>query len=105
MTMADNLKFSRHRQIRENGYLPYDNYEAIEVPCIDAIPEDFDGIMGVPITFLAKHCPEQFEIVGLVNGKDDLVDIKTTKEYKHYKEVRQTGEFKEQMVVKYMEIL
>lgn len=93
MTMADNLKFSRHRQIRENGYLPYDNYEAIEVPCIDAIPEDFDGIMGVPITFLAKHCPEQFEIVGLVNGKDDLVDIKTTKEYKHYKEVRQTGEF------------
>lgn len=49
--------------------------------------------MGVPITFLDKYCPEQFEIVGLVNGKDNLVDIKTTKEYKQYKEVRQTGEF------------
>ena len=50
------------------------------------------GIMGVPITFLARHCPEQFEIVGLVNGRDNLVDIKTTRDYKQFREVRQTGE-------------
>jgi len=48
--------------------------------------------MGVPITFLFQHCPEQFEIVGLVNGKDDLVDISTTREYRDFREVRQDGE-------------
>ncbi len=48
--------------------------------------------MGVPITFLARHCPEQFEIVGLVNGKDNLVDISTTRDYKEFREMRQTGE-------------
>lgn len=64
MTMADNLKFSKHKEIRENGYLKYDNYDAIEVPHTDAIPSDYDGVMGVPITFLAKYCPEQFEIWG-----------------------------------------
>ena len=40
------------------------NYDAIEVPYTDAIPADFDGVMGVPITFLDKYCPEQFEILG-----------------------------------------
>lgn len=92
MTMDDNIKFSRHKEIKGVGYQKYDNYEAIEVPFTDAIPSDYDGIMGVPITFLSKHCPEQFIIVGLVNGKDDLVDIDTTREYRDFKEVRQTGE-------------
>ncbi|MCR5586098.1 MAG: adenine-specific methyltransferase EcoRI family protein [Lachnospiraceae bacterium] len=64
MTMADNLKFSKHKQIKENGYQKYDNYDAIEVPFTDAIPSDYDGVMGVPISFLSKHCPEQFEIIG-----------------------------------------
>lgn len=68
MTMADHLKYSRHKQIREQGYLKYDNYDAIEVPFLDAIPSDYDGVMGVPITFLAKHSPEQFEIIGLAAG-------------------------------------
>jgi len=92
MTMEDNIKFSRHKEIKGIGYQKYDNYEAIEVPFTDAIPADYDGIMGVPITFLSKHCPEQFTIVGLVNGKDDLVDIDTTREYKEFREVRQKGE-------------
>ena len=65
MTMADNIKFSRHKEIRGVGYRKYDNYDAIEVPFTDAIPSDYDGVMGVPVTFLDKHCPEQFEIVGI----------------------------------------
>lgn len=64
MTIADNLKYSRHKEIRERGYLRYDNYDAIEVPYTDAIPSDYDMTMGVPITFLDKYNPDQFEIVG-----------------------------------------
>lgn len=46
----------------ENGYQKYDNYDAIEVP--ETRPSDYAGVMGVPITFLDKYCPEQFEILG-----------------------------------------
>lgn len=45
-------------------YLKYDNYDAIEVPKIENIPLDYDGIIWVPITFLGKYNPEQFEIIG-----------------------------------------
>jgi len=65
MTMADNLKFSKHKEIRENGYPKYDNYDAIEVSYTDAIPSDYEGVMGVPITFLDKYNPEQFEIIDI----------------------------------------
>ena len=64
MTMADNIKHSKHKEVRGQEYQKYDNYDAIEVPYSDAIPSDYDGLMGVPITFLDKYCPEQFEIVG-----------------------------------------
>ena len=64
MTMEDNIMYSRHKEIKGIGYQRYDNYDAIEVPFTDAIPSDYDGIMGVPISFLDKYCPEQFEIVG-----------------------------------------
>lgn len=40
---------------------------------------------------MSKHCPEQFDIIGLVNGKDDLVDIDTTRDYREFREMRQTG--------------
>ena len=70
MTMADNIKFSKHKDIRENGrYEHYDNYDAIEVPYTDAIPNDYDGVMGVPITFLDKYCPEQFRIIGATESE------------------------------------
>lgn len=69
MTMEDNLKFSKHREIKENGYLHYDNYDAIEVPYTDAIPVDYDGIMGVPITFMGKYSPNQFLIVGATESE------------------------------------
>ncbi|WP_224111534.1 adenine-specific methyltransferase EcoRI family protein [Mycobacterium avium] len=68
MSAADNIKFSRHKDIREHGYRRYYNYDAIEVPYIDAIPSDYTGVMGVPITFLDKYNPDQFEILG--NSED-----------------------------------
>ena len=45
-------------------YPSYVNFNAIEVDKVSEIPRDYDGMMGVPITFLDKYCPEQFEIVG-----------------------------------------
>lgn len=65
MTMADNIKYSKHKEIRNIGYSRYDNYEAIEVPYTDAIPSDYSGVMGVPISFLEKYNPDQFEIIEL----------------------------------------
>lgn len=68
MTMEDNIKYSKHKEIRDVGYKKYDNFDAVDVPFVDAIPSDFDGIMGVPKSFLDKYCPEQFEIVGCAEG-------------------------------------
>lgn len=65
MTLQDNLKFSKHKEIKgKEAYDKYDNYDAIEVPFTDAIPNDYKGVMGVPISFLDKYSPDQFEIVG-----------------------------------------
>lgn len=68
MTMADNIKFSKHEEVRGKKYIRYANYNAIDVPYTDAIPADYDGIMGVPKSFLDKYCPEQFRIVGCAEG-------------------------------------
>lgn len=71
MTMEDNLRFSRHDEIKGRAaYDRYDNYDAIEVPFTDAIPGDYDGVMGVPITFLDRYNPDQFEIVGTTESND-----------------------------------
>lgn len=77
MTMADNLKFSKHKDfLGKKSYDRYENYDAIEVPFTDAIPSDYDGVMGVPISFLDKYSPEQFEIVGMCEN-EDLYTLKT----------------------------
>lgn len=69
MTMADNLKFSK--KLRNKGaYDRYDNYDAIEVSTYKEIPSDYDGVMGVPVTFLDKYNPDQFEIVGTLESSD-----------------------------------
>ena len=69
MTMADNFKHSKHKEIRgRKDYIHYENYDAIEVPYYDAIPTDYNGIMGVPKSFVDKYCPEQFEIIGIAEG-------------------------------------
>lgn len=70
MTMADNIKFSKHPEIKEYGYLKYDNYDAIDVPFTDAIPSDYDNIMGVPISFIKYYSPEQFEILGITDRQN-----------------------------------
>lgn len=90
MTMAENIKFSKHREIRGAGYPAYDNYDAIEVPFTGAIPSDYDGIMGVPITFLNKHDPDQFEILGATQRgcHDRVPDLK---KYDDYREMRPDG--------------
>ncbi|GBU26816.1 DNA methyltransferase [Treponema sp. R8-4-B8] len=91
MTIQDNLKFSRHKEIRgKKTYDKYDNYDAIEVPYTDAIPSDYDGIMGVPISFLDKYCPDQFVIMGATQrGCHD--EVPDTRKYDDYWEVKPDG--------------
>jgi len=91
MTMADNLKFSKHKELKgKKNYDSYDNYDAIDVPFVDSIPSDYSGVMGVPISFLDKYCPEQYKILGLTQRgcHDDFPD---TKKYNEYWEVRPDG--------------
>ena len=76
MTKEDNILYSKHKEIKGKGYLHYVNYDAIDVPYSDAIPIDYDGIMGVPITFLDKYCPDQFEILGITDRGNEY-GIKT----------------------------
>jgi hypothetical protein len=73
MTMEDNLKFSKHKEVKgKAAYDRYENYDAIEVPFTDAIPSDYEGVMGVPITFLDKYNPEQFEIIANGDDRDEM---------------------------------
>jgi hypothetical protein len=65
MSMADNIRFNKKLK-KKPSYEKYDNYDAIEVPFTDAIPSNYDGILGVPITFLDKYNPNQFEIIGIM---------------------------------------
>ena len=76
MTMEDNRRFNTRIQKNENSYKQYENYEGIEVPYTNAIPIDYNGVMGVPISFLDKYNPEQFEIVGMCENSD-LYNLKT----------------------------
>ncbi len=69
MTMADQTRYSKHKEVKGIGFKKYDNFDAIEVPFTDSIPSDFKGIMGVPISFLDKYDPEQFEILDYPDGK------------------------------------
>ncbi|QIG88538.1 DNA methyltransferase [Chryseobacterium sp. POL2] len=94
MSMADNIKFSKHKEVKNIGYQEFDNYNAINVPFTDAIPNDYKGAMAVPISFLDKYSPEQFEIIssneirknenvpfkehGLIKDKDGTISGKPT---------------------------
>ena len=90
MSMSDNLKYSKHKEIKGNTtYGKYDNYDAIEVPFTDAIPSDYDGVMGVPISFLDKYSPEQFEIIGM--SKTPIGTHLRTKEYPRQVQIGKNG--------------
>lgn len=70
----------------ESEYPMYDNYNAINVNKVCDIPKDYLGYMGVPITYLNQHCPDQFEIIGITYSKDknpDIELIRTDPENRH----------------------
>jgi hypothetical protein len=73
MSMERNLRFNDHGG--KVTYQKYDNYDAIEVPYTDAIPSDYEGIMGVPISFFDKYNPDQFELLGSADDKDWYVPV------------------------------
>ena len=78
MTMQDNIRLNKVK-----AYENYDNYDAIEVPFVSAIPSDYDGVMGVPITFLDKYSPEQFEIVTFIINDDGSEAVAPVSEVIH----------------------
>lgn len=82
MSMADNLKFNKKLK-GQTKYDCYDHYDAIEVPYTELIPNDYDGVMGVPISFLDKYCPEQFEIIDGI-GRYSVMDNERTKKEGKY---------------------
>lgn len=69
MSMEENRRFNPDAK-GDSTYAKYDNYDAIDVPAYKAIPSDYEGVMGVPITFLDYHNPEQFEIVGTTESNN-----------------------------------
>ena len=79
MTMDDNLRYNKRIMGSLNSYKNYDNYDAIEVPFVSGIPSGYEGVMGVPLSFLDKYNPEQFEILGSQRwGKSqELLDVYT----------------------------
>lgn len=93
MSMADNLRFSKHKEIIENGYEKFDNYDAINVPFTDSIPSDYDGLMGVPISFMKYYCPEQFEIIDGIGRYSVLNNEETKKEGKYLSMVNGEAKF------------
>lgn len=64
MTQTEIFKHSKHKDIVERkSFRHYENFDAIDIPYTDVIPIDYEGVMGVPISFMDKYCPEQFEII------------------------------------------
>ena len=81
MTMNDNRRFSKHKDMRGHGYERYVTFDAIDVPYTDAIPKDYPGIMGVPKSFMEQYCPDQFEILGYEREDENIqVGIKNMPE-------------------------
>ena len=75
-------------------YQTYDNYSAINVDKVSEIPCDYNGVMGVPITFMDKYNPEQFEIIGLLHSStDEQAGIPNLRYYNDFKEMRQDMSF------------
>jgi hypothetical protein len=85
-----NQEVPLYRRYDPLEYPKYDNYDAIEVGKVAEIPADYDGLMGVPITFLDKYNPEQFEILGWTRGIDEF-DVYPTKRYVNPKQVKPDG--------------
>lgn len=65
-----------YKSYNEEEYLSYDNYNAINVDVTTEIPKDYDGYMGVPITFMPKYNPSQFELLGIMNTGEENKGIR-----------------------------
>jgi hypothetical protein len=88
MTMEDNIRFNKHKDWeKKHAYCIIDNFNALEVPYVDAIPSDYEDVMAVPVTFLDKYCPEQFEILGITKTWYGMA----TKTYSKQIQVSKTG--------------
>ncbi|MBE6795418.1 MAG: modification methylase [Ruminococcaceae bacterium] len=87
--------FEMYKKYDPEIYKKYDNYDAIEVKNINDIPYDYDGNMGVPISFLDKLNPEQFELIGSSDVSDTLEGIKVLGEewIRKYREQGGTGHY------------
>ncbi len=102
-TMAHNLKFNKKllkkldREFGVNEYPRYDNYDALEVPFTESIPSDYDGVMGVPITFMDQYNPDQFRIIGIAKRGAGDPALKT-REYPRQIQIDRKG--KRSMVTK-----
>ncbi len=79
-----------YKRYSPDEYPRYDNYDAIEVGRYTDIPYDFDGAVGVPITFLDKYNPDQFEILGLTSGRDEF-EARPTKRYVNARQLKPDG--------------
>lgn len=82
------------KQYTPEEYPKYDNYDAINVNKVSEIPRDYDGVIGVPITFMDKHNPEQFEIIGLLQSStDEQAGIPNLRYYNDFKEMHRDMSF------------
>lgn len=81
-----------HKRYSSKEYPKYDNYDAININKVADIPKDYDGIMGVPITFLEKHCPDQFKIIGTISAPNDKDTLNLGKDYSKFVGYTQDGE-------------
>ena len=79
-----------YKRYSREEYPRYDNYDAINVDKTADIPYDYDGVMGVPITFLDKYNPEQFEILGITAGRDEF-GMPPSKRYLNPKQINKDG--------------
>src|SRR5690554_868718 len=79
-----------YKTYNEEEYPKYDNYDAIEVSKTNEISLDYDGVMGVPITFLDKYNPDQFDILGMTSGRDEF-EARPTKKYINPKQHNENG--------------
>ena len=82
--------FDLYKKYNPKEYLKYNNYDAINVDKTKDIPENYDGVMGVPITFMDKYRPQQFEILGMTTGRDEF-EARPTKKYKNPIQINEDG--------------
>lgn len=81
MTMEDNIKFSKHKDVKGQKYVKYETFDAIDIPYYDCIPKDYKGVMGVPKSFMDFYCSEQFDILGYEREDENIqVGIRTMPE-------------------------